>query len=225
MSSFSIFGLSAAGSFAFTFSTNSCVAFGSNDSRIHSRARKNVVPNAARIHRPTPHDSPIDSVASMTPASFGSSIFARYLTRPAAPTMPNARARLDPTTSITIAPTTARMICVWMTGGRRLGVPRRRGRTASTDASNAATGRRSTAWRSSASCRSRSGVSVAVSVRVTRSIGVGCAAAVWAKAAAPDAPNASNRATSITATTEERKARKGKPCLRSVRALRSMWSC
>src|SRR6266404_1254475 len=33
--------------------------------------------------------------------------------------MPNARARLWPTISITTAPTSARMICVWMTAGER----------------------------------------------------------------------------------------------------------
>ncbi|HEX7140244.1 MAG TPA: hypothetical protein VF219_20510 [Vicinamibacterales bacterium] len=44
------------------------------------------------------------SVDNMTSASFGSSTFARYLTRPAAPTIPKARARLEPTTSIATAP-------------------------------------------------------------------------------------------------------------------------
>ena len=58
--------------------------------------------------------------------------------------MPNARARLEPTTSITTAPTTARMICVWMTGACRCGVPRRRGRSASTQARPAAIGSRVT---------------------------------------------------------------------------------
>jgi hypothetical protein len=48
----------------------------------------------------------------MTTASLGSSIFERYLIRLAAPTMPKARARLAPTTSMITAPTTARMICV-----------------------------------------------------------------------------------------------------------------
>src|SRR5258707_612635 len=38
--------------------------------------------------------------------------------------MPNARARLDPTTSITTAPTTARMICVWITCACRGTPPR-----------------------------------------------------------------------------------------------------
>ena len=66
----------------------------------------------ASSHSPTPEASPTASVDSMTPASLGSLIFARYRTSPAAPTMPKARARLVPTTSITTAPTTARMICV-----------------------------------------------------------------------------------------------------------------
>ena len=48
-SSASSFGLSAAGSFAFTFSVKSCVAFGSNDSTIHSSARMNTVANTASI--------------------------------------------------------------------------------------------------------------------------------------------------------------------------------
>src|SRR5262245_46996866 len=89
--------------------------------------------------------------------------------------MPNARARLDPTTSIPIAPTTARMIWVWITGALRGGVPRRRGRTASAAASSAATGSRSTACRNSASCVSLGGVSVDVSVR-----GADCG---WARSA------------------------------------------
>ncbi len=37
--------------------------------------------------------------------------------------MPNARARLAPTTSMISEPTTARMICVWTTAGWRSGVP------------------------------------------------------------------------------------------------------
>ena len=41
--------------------------------------------------------------------------------------MPNARARLAPTTSMTTAPTTASTICVWTTAGLRGGVPRRFG--------------------------------------------------------------------------------------------------
>jgi hypothetical protein len=48
----------------------------------------------------------------MTTASFGSSIFARYRIKLATPTIPNARARLLPTISMTIAPTTASTICV-----------------------------------------------------------------------------------------------------------------
>src|SRR5260370_64242 len=93
--------------------------------------------------------------------------------------MPNARARLDPTTSITTEPTMARMICVWMTGACRGGVPRRRGRSASTHARPAATGSRVTAWRSWSSCVPRSGVSVSRSPLGGFSIfsGVDCAAA------------------------------------------------
>ena len=56
--------------------------------------------------------------------------------------MPNARARLAPTTSMISEPTTARMICVCTTAGCRSGVPLRRGRSASTVPSSAASGRR-----------------------------------------------------------------------------------
>src|SRR5688572_20527942 len=66
--------------------------------------------------------------------------------------MPNARARLAPTTSMISAPTTARMICVCTTAGCRSGVPRRRGRNARTVPSSAARGRRM-ADASSSSCR------------------------------------------------------------------------
>src|SRR5262245_43403535 len=59
--------------------------------------------------------------------------------------MPNARARLEPTTSMTVAPTTASTICVSMTGAERGGVPRRRGRNASAAPSAVATGSASTA--------------------------------------------------------------------------------
>ena len=54
--------------------------------------------------------------------------------------MPKARARLAPTTSMISEPTTARMIWVCTTAGWRSGVPRRRGRRASTVPSNAASG-------------------------------------------------------------------------------------
>ncbi len=54
--------------------------------------------------------------------------------------MPNARARLEPTTSMTVAPTMARTICVSMTGADRGGVPRRRGRNASAAPSTVAIG-------------------------------------------------------------------------------------
>ena len=63
--------------------------------------------------------------------------------------MPNARARLAPTTSMMTAPTTARMICVWTTAGIRGGVPLRRGRSASAAPSSAASGRRTSASLSS----------------------------------------------------------------------------
>jgi hypothetical protein len=56
--------------------------------------------------------------------------------------MPNARARLAPTTSMIKAPTTDSMICVWMTAGLRGGVPRRFGRSASAVPSTAASGNR-----------------------------------------------------------------------------------
>ena len=81
----------------------------------------------------------------MTTASLGSSIFARYRIRLAAPTMPNARARLAPTISITHAPTTASTICVWITGDDRAGVPLRRGRNASAAPSAVAQGRAASA--------------------------------------------------------------------------------
>ncbi len=141
-------GLSLAGSFVFTVSSNNWVARGSNDSTIHNTPRMNTVPNSASTHNPTPDARPMASVDNITPASFGSSILARYRTSPAAPTMPNARARLEPTTSMTTAPTMAKMIWVCMTAGCRLGVPRLRGRNASPDASAAAIGRRMSAWRS-----------------------------------------------------------------------------
>src|SRR5918994_708160 len=86
----------------------------------------------------------------------------------AAPTMPNARARLAPTTSITAAPTIARMICVWMTGALRCGVPRRRGRNASIAPIAAASGRLITASLSDSSCARKSqcaGPFVAAGVR------------------------------------------------------------
>ena len=56
--------------------------------------------------------------------------------------MPKARARLAPTTSMISAPTTDRMIWVWITAGWRMGVPRRRGRSASAVPSTAASGSR-----------------------------------------------------------------------------------
>src|SRR3954471_14928979 len=73
----------------------------------------------------------------------------------AAPTMPKARARLEPTTSITVAPTTARTICVSMTGAERGGVPRRRGRNASAAPSAVATGSANTARSTMSKCDSR----------------------------------------------------------------------
>ena len=80
--------------------------------------------------------------------------------------MPKARARLEPTTSITTAPTIARMICVWTTGAWRWGVPaaprpqRQQAREA------AAIGRRTSACRSWCSWELMSGVSASLSVAV-----------------------------------------------------------
>ena len=91
--------------------TSSRVAAGSKDSITASSTTRNTVPTIASGHCPTPVANPIASVDSITPASFGSFTLARYRTSPAAPTMPKARARLVPTTSITSTPTTARMIC------------------------------------------------------------------------------------------------------------------
>src|SRR5689334_16440324 len=68
--------------------------------------------------------------------------------------MPKARARLDPTTSMTVAPTTASTICVWMTGADRAGVPRRRGRKASAAPRAVATGSASTARSTMSKCDS-----------------------------------------------------------------------
>src|SRR4051812_5145335 len=68
--------------------------------------------------------------------------------------MPNARARLDPTTSMTVAPTTARTIWVSITGADRGGVPRRRGRNASAAPSAVAMGRESTARSTMSRCDS-----------------------------------------------------------------------
>src|ERR1041385_597440 len=73
----------------------------------------------------------------------------------AAPTMPKARARLEPTTSITVAPTTASTICVSMTGADRGGVPRRRGRNASAAPSTVAIGSESSARSTMSKCDSR----------------------------------------------------------------------
>src|SRR5215831_1538521 len=59
--------------------------------------------------------------------------------------MPKARARLCPTISMTVAPTTASRICVWITADCRGGVPRRRGRKAIAATSTAASGSRTAA--------------------------------------------------------------------------------
>ena len=76
-SSDSIFGFSAAESFALTFSANSWRECGSSDSMIHSMARMKTAANTASIHRPTPAARPTASVDNMTPASLGSAILAR----------------------------------------------------------------------------------------------------------------------------------------------------
>ena len=92
---------------------------------------------------------------SMTPASFG----ILDLRRGSAPGWRRRRCRtrapgLLPTTSITTAPMTARMIWVWMTASWRGGVPRRFGRSASIAPSAAASGSRTRACRiSSSGCR------------------------------------------------------------------------
>ena len=93
------------------------VAFGSNDSTIHSSEHD----EDGREER-----QQIDAHSGGETRRPASTASRRRLwdcrswrgirIRPAAPTMPNARARLDRTTSMTTAPTMARMICVWMTG-------------------------------------------------------------------------------------------------------------
>ena len=61
--------------------------------------------------------------------------------------MPKARDRLLPTTSMITAPTTASMICVWMTTTLRAPWLRRRGRSASAVPNSAASESRSSASR------------------------------------------------------------------------------
>ena len=72
--------------------------------------------------------------------------------------MPNARARLAPTISMISAPTAARMIWVSTTAGVRGGVPRRRGRNASTAPRSAASGSRFAASQTSSIVSGRSSV-------------------------------------------------------------------
>src|SRR4051794_25257837 len=75
----------------------------------------NTHSTAATAYSPDPVARPTASDTRRTPASFGSSICARYRTRPAAPAMANARARLSATMIITTAPTTASSTWAWMT--------------------------------------------------------------------------------------------------------------
>src|ERR1043166_4471998 len=96
----------------------------------------------------------------------------------AAPTMPKARARLEPTTSITVAPTTARTICVSITGADRGGVPRRRGRNASAAPRTVAIGSESTARSTMSKCDTRTCGSDSVS-----SAGGGCMSCAWKRSA------------------------------------------
>src|SRR4029453_361097 len=99
--------LAFAGSFNVIFKSKTVCGSGSIDSTTQSTPRTNTVANTARRYDPTPEARPRANVESITPASFGSSILARYRISPAAPTMPKARARLAPTTSMTMAPTIA----------------------------------------------------------------------------------------------------------------------
>src|SRR5262249_8211262 len=63
-----------------------------------------------------------------------------------------------PTISITIAPTTASRICVWITADCRAGVPRRRGRKANAAPSSAAIGSRIAASANPLNWLPRSGI-------------------------------------------------------------------
>ena len=61
----------------FTLTSKRLSECGSNDSMTQSATRMNPAENTAITYRPTPDASPSASVESITPASFGSSIFAR----------------------------------------------------------------------------------------------------------------------------------------------------
>src|SRR4051812_1133360 len=87
---------------------------------------------------------------------------------------------------MTTAPTTARMICVWITGACRCGVPFRRGRNASPQARPAATGRRHSASFRSRTCSLNEGAGSNTSARLPSLSGcsaLGCAHAGSARLA------------------------------------------